>query len=174
MSNRHGADSNRLMKQLFFGFIVILLYSPVHIMSLPRVNFSEEVDQRSYWLGSINSFSEMVAVGLKKLALSPAISPEEMDRIEADILAIAASSGIKAYRENDLIVTDLFPADVAKGKDVMLLYKGSTLDEYLALKQEKARLVKSDEYRGEARREIAMRFGRLLSYPDSYLKQKLD
>ena len=133
----HKSNRFRMLKWFSVGFIVTFLCAPVNIMSLPEVNFSEEVDQRSYWLGSVKSFSEMVAVGLKKLALSPAISPAEMDKIEADIRAIARASGIQAYREKDLIVTDLFPADVAKGKDVMLLYKGSTLDEYLALKKEK-------------------------------------
>ena len=131
------------------------------------------IDERSFRLGGVSSFSEMVKVGLKKLALSAAMLPAELDEIEAEIRAIAKSEGIEAYREEDLIVTDLFPADVAKGKHVMLLYRGNTLEEYLALKKEKAELVDRGAYQGAARKEIAMKFGRLLSYPQSYLEQKL-
>ena len=76
------------------------------------------------------------------------------------------------YRETDLIVTDLFPADVAKGKHVLLIYKGTTLDEYLALKKRKSELVDSGSYAGEARKDIARQFGKLLSYPDSRHRRK--
>lgn len=69
------------------------------------------------------------------------------------------------YRESSLLVTDLFPADVAKGKDVLLIYQGGTLDEYLALKAEAAALEQAGEYTGKAREAIARRFGRMLSYP---------
>ncbi len=134
----------------------------------------KDIDQRSFRLGGVSSFSEMVKVGLKKLALSAAMSPGELDKIENDITRIAAAEGVSTFRETELIVTDLFPADVAKGKHVILLYKGNTLKEYMALKKEKAGLVAAGKYEGEARREIAMKFGRLLSYPESYLEEKLD
>ncbi len=73
------------------------------------------------------------------------------------------------WRETDLIVTDLYPADVALGKHVLLIYTGDTLDEYLTLKEEKAALVAAGNYTGEAREEIARRFGRLLSYPENII-----
>ena len=133
----------------------------------------KDIDLRSFRLGGVSSFSEMVKVGLKKLALSAAMSPGEMDNIEKDIARIAEKEGVNIYRETKLIVTDLFPADVAKGKHVMLLYRGNTLREYMDLKKQKAELVASGNYAGKARREIAMKFGRLLSYPESYLQQKL-
>lgn len=116
----------------------------------------------------------MVRVGLKKLALSAAMLPKELDKIEHDIRKIAAREGVETYRESELIVTDLFPADVAEGKHVMLLYRGNTLDQYLALKQRKKELLDNGEYNKEARKEIALEFGRLLSYPEDYLLEKLD
>lgn len=116
----------------------------------------------------------MVRVGVKTLALSAAMTPEEMDAMVDDAERIAAEEGVLLYREADLIVTDLFPADVAEGKHVLLIYKGTTLDEYLALKERRAELLKSGSYEGEARRDIARRFGQLLSYPDAVIEDKIN
>jgi len=54
---------------------------------------------------------------------------------------------------------------VAEGKHVLLIYTGDTLDRYLQMKADKSALVEAGDYEGEAREEIARRFGRLLSYP---------
>ncbi len=132
---------------------------------------NRQIDQRSYTLGGLSTFAEMVRVGVKTLALSAAVTPEEMDDLVADAERIAGEEEVKLYRETDLIVTDLFPADVAVGKHVLLIYKGPTLDEYLALKQRKSELVASDSYTGDARRDIARQFGRLLSYPDAVIEE---
>jgi hypothetical protein len=132
------------------------------------------IDQRSFRLGGLSSFGEMVRVGVKTLALSAAVSPEEMDALEGEAKRIAHDEGILLYRETDLIVTDLFPADVAVGKHVLLIYKGTTLDEYMALKTDKAALIESGNWEGEPRKEIARRFGRLLSYPESVIEHKLN
>jgi len=72
-----------------------------------------------------------------------------------------------------LIVTDLFPADVAAGKDVLLIYNGTTLDQYQNLKKDKEVLVENEEYEGKSREAIARRFGRLLSYPPYRLNELL-
>ena len=40
-----------------------------------------EIDQRSYRLGSIGTFAEMVGVGVKKMGLSAAMPPEDMDAL---------------------------------------------------------------------------------------------
>ena len=135
---------------------------------------SKQIDQRSYRLGGLSTFAEMVRVGVKTLALSAAMTPEEMDAMVDDAERIAAEEGVLLYREADLIVTDLFPADVAEGKHVLLIYKGTTLDEYLALKERRAELLKSGSYEGEARRDIARRFGQLLSYPDAVIEDKIN
>lgn len=94
------------------------------------------VDQRSYNLGGIGGFGELVNSGVKKLALSAALSPDEMDNLIEEAQKIAEKNHVNLYRESNLLVTDLFPADVAKTKDVLLIYQGTTKEEYLSLKQE--------------------------------------
>jgi hypothetical protein len=161
------------LKNPILSIILSLLISPHFCTAGESSIMDKPIDQRSYRLGGVGSFSEMVSVGVKRLALSGAMSPEEMDEIEGDIRRIAEEEGIEAYREPELIVTDLFPADVAEGKHVMLLYKGTTLDEYMALKQKINHLLKEDKYSGEARKDIARQFGRLLSYPADNIETRL-
>jgi catechol 2,3-dioxygenase-like lactoylglutathione lyase family enzyme len=125
---------------------------------------TQEMDQYSYELGVVGGFSELISAGVKRLALSAPLSSAEMDQFMLDAEKIAARHGVSVYREPDLIVTDLFPADVAVGKDVLLLYRGTTLDEYLSLKSDKAELEEKGVYRSKARIDVARRFGRMLSY----------
>jgi hypothetical protein len=161
------------LKNIFLSIIVSLIMAPQICAAGEAVNMDKAIDQRSYRLGGVGSFAEMVSIGVKQLALSAAMSPAAMDELDEDIRRIAREAGIEVYREPDLIVTDLFPADVAKGKHVMLLYKGSTLDEYRALKQKKIELLKDDSYTVEERKEIARRFGQLLSYPAANIESRL-
>lgn len=97
------------------------------------------------------------------------MTPVEMDAMMDDALVIAKRNQVQMWRETDLIVTDLYPGNVAIGKHVLLIYLGDTLDKYLALKADKATLVAAGRYSGEAREEIARRFGRLLSYPENII-----
>lgn len=143
------------------------------VLLLPHFIVAQDTDPRSYRLGGIASWSEAVSVGVKQLALSAPATPEEMDTLIGDAERIAAGFGIRVYRETDLLVTDLFPADVAAGKHVLLLYQPPTLERYLALKQEKAALIESGNYAGKVREKIAREFGRLLSYPETVIDQKL-
>ncbi|HJM09843.1 MAG: hypothetical protein QF674_07925 [Candidatus Marinimicrobia bacterium] len=124
------------------------------------------IDQRSYNLGGIGAFGEMVDAGVKKLALSAALSPENMDAIVEEAARIAKRNNVEIYRENDFLVTDLFPASITEGKHVLVIYKGETRQEYLDLKIRKGQLVASNQYTGEARKEIARQFGAMLSYPE--------
>ncbi|MDX1405138.1 MAG: hypothetical protein R3192_11395 [Woeseiaceae bacterium] len=142
--------------------ITLILAAP----AMAQNEYSKPVDERSYHLGVMGGFSEVVKYGVKELALSEVMSPDEMDDILPDALVVARRNGVEMWREPDLLVSDLFPADVAKGKHVLLIYTGDTLDKYLAIKNDKAKLVAAGEYAGEARKEIARRFGRLLSYSE--------
>ena len=99
--------------------------------SRPRATMQ---DPLAYSLGTIGGFGELVNSGVKKLALSAVLPPAEMDRLLAAAQPVAERNKVQLYRESDLLVTDLFPADVAKGKDVLLIYQGTTKDEYLQLK----------------------------------------
>lgn len=87
-----------------------------------------------------------------------------MDAFIVDAKKTASRHDVSIYRESDLIVTNLFPADIAKDLDVLLLFQGTTLDEYLALKAEKAKLEQEGTYTKEAQISISRRFGRMLSY----------
>jgi len=132
-----------------------------------------KIDSNSYNLGIIGGFSELVNCGVKKMALSEALSPTEMDGIYEEALKIAERNHVQIYRESDLIVTNLFPSDVAVNKDVLLIYTGNTKNEYLKLKAEAKQLEKEGKYNGEAKMNISKRFGRLLSYPPYRLNELL-
>ena len=131
------------------------------------------VDARSYRLGGIGAFSEMVGAGVKKLALSAALDPDEMDALVEDATRIAEENGAEIYRETDFLVTDLFPAELTDGKHVLVISSAETREEYMALKAEKVRLVEAGEYEGEARREVARSFGALLSYSQEKIEALL-
>jgi hypothetical protein len=151
--------------------IAVLIATPLFAQDDATMS---KIDQRSYQLGVMGGFAEVVKLGVKQLALSEVMSPEEMDDIMDDALVVAKRNGVEMWRETDFLVTDLYPADVAEGKHVLLIYKYDTLDQYLAVKADKAALVAVGEYEGEAREEIARRFGRLLSYPESVIDDLLE
>ena len=134
---------------------------------------SAEIDRRSYMLGGIGAFAEVVDIGIKKLALSSPMSPAEMDALIGEAQRIAADNNVELYRETDFLVTDLFSEGLTTGKHVLLIYKGAIKDEYMELKARKKQLVDSGNYKGEAREEIARDFGKLLSYPDERIDKLL-
>ena len=131
------------------------------------------IDDRSYQLGIIGAFSEVVRLGVKTIALSEVMSPDEMDDMMDDIAVIAERNEVQTWRETDFLVTDLYPANVAEGRHVVLIYTGDTLERYLAIKADKAALQAAGRYEGPAREEIARRFGRLLSYPEPVIDDLL-
>ena len=83
------------------------------------------------------------------------MSPEEMDDVMDDAMVIAKRNQVQMWRETDFLVTDLYPADVAEGRHVLLIYTGDTLEQYLALKADKAKLVAAGKYEGEKRLHAA-------------------
>ena len=127
----------------------------------------------SYELGVIGAFSEAINAGVKKIALSSPMSPDKMDDFIEDAKKVAAKHQVSIFREKEFEDTDLFPAGIAAGQDVLVLYQGNTLDAYHAWKRDKAELIQSNSYTGRARQEIARRFGRLLSYSPRKINQLL-
>jgi hypothetical protein len=135
---------------------------------------SIEIDRISFELGMINCFVEMVACGVKRLALSPPISPQDHERIKQASDDIVKGFGIQSYLEKSLLLTDLQSEEFTTGKWVILYYEDDdVLNAYLALKEKKQRLEKSGRYDREARREISREFMRLLSYPEDKIEEKL-
>jgi hypothetical protein len=135
---------------------------------------SIEIDRISFELGMINCFVEMVACGVKRLALSPPISPQDHERIKHASDDIVKGFGIQSYLEKSLPVTDLQSEEFTKGKWVILYYEDDdVLNAYLALKEKKQRLENSGQYDRDAQREISREFMRLLSYPEDKIEEKL-
>ncbi len=161
-----------------FVFVIIAaaLLSGGQACKKPAVGTGEswQMDSRSYQLGVIAAFSEVVAAGVKKLALSAPLTPEEMAQLLPDAERIAKENGVSIYLEKDFLVTDLFPEDITTDKHVLLIYLDPIKDEYLALKSEKEDLIATAQYQGEARTSIARRMGRLLSYPEERIENMLE
>ena len=134
---------------------------------------SDGIDKRSYRLGGIGAFSEVVGAGVKKLALSSPMTPQEMDALMDEAKKIAERNGVNLYRETDFLVTDLFPASVTEGKHVLLIYLDPVKEEYMALKAKKEKLIADQAYEGDARLEIARAMGRLLSYSEEKIEAML-
>jgi len=132
------------------------------------------VDVRSFHLGMINAFAEMVAVGLKPLAISPPLTPEEYEAVRADSEKIVKGSGILSFLETSLLVTDLQSPEFTEGKWSILYYKEEeTLDAYRSLKDRKRMLEERGPVPPGDLREISKEFMRLLGYPGETIERKL-
>ena len=127
-----------------------------------------KIDRYSYELGVMDCFCEMVAAGLKTLAMShPCDTKEERDSYEEDVRRICDSYGIQYYPEDEPFLTDLFPEELNKDKFNYLFFRDpETLGRYMALKREKVHMIKEGIYQGENRRHIEDQIGRLLSYAE--------
>ena len=131
------------------------------------------IDPDSFALGVVHAFCEVVAAGIKPLALSEPATPEQMQAILPEARRIAERFRVELYLETDLIQTDLFPANQTSEKHVLLMYRGDALERYLMLKRERERLTLGRGYAGEARRKISRAFGKLLSYSDARINELL-
>jgi len=132
------------------------------------------VDQRSFQLGVVFAFAEMVAADLKKMALSLPFLPKDYEPLVKDSKRIASEEGVKLRLEKRLLTTDLFPEEITRGKWVLIIYKSpKVLKTYLYLKSKKEQLLKENSYKGKERKAIAIGLGKLLSYRMEIIKEKL-
>ena len=154
-------------------FVLLLAFVPALAAAPHQAGQTPEIDERSYQLGVIGGFAEVVGVGVKRLALSSPLAPAEMDALIDEAKRIVERNNAKWFLDTDFLVTDLFPAEITEGKHVLLIYLDPVLDEYRALKAKKKALVDSNRYEGEARKDIAREMGRLLSYPEERIEQML-
>jgi len=139
-----------------------------------KAKVSKEIDRISFQLGMINCFVEMVACGVKKLALSPPVTPEDYAVIKDASDDIVKGFGIKSYLEKSLLVTDHQSPEFTRGRWSILYYEDDeVLEAYLALKEKKQHLEQSGRYDKTARQEISRAFMRLLSYPENKIDEKL-
>ena len=140
-----------------------------------------EIDVYSHALGVCEAFCEVVRAGVKRIALSHPFTQEELHRDlhgEAFLAAcakIAEKYDCKAYHLEAPVLTDLFPVSLNRGKQNVVFYReDKDIEELLAIQNEKNALQKAGQYTGDARRAIAVRYGRLLSYSDEAIERYLN
>ena len=130
-------------------------------------------DLPSYYAGITMAFAEVVGAGCKKLALSSPYSREMAEKMLPASEVAAKEYNVRLLVEPNLLVTKLFPRDVAKDKTVILIaHDQSVLDEYAELK----RLREKSDKEGNPVKleiEIAKRFGVLLSYDNETVNRLL-
>ena len=125
----------------------------------------------SYYAGVNMAFAEVLGFGCKQLALSSPYSPEDAEKMLPATEHAAKEYNCKLMVESDLLVSNLFPKDIAKGKTVILIaHDQLVLDEYLTIKKLKQH---SDEEGNpeDLELEIAQRFGALLSYDEATINR---
>lgn len=133
------------------------------------------IDHFSYQLGAADCFCEMVRAGVKKLALAhPCDTKEARDEYLPYFEELCQKYGVKLYVEDVPLLTDLFPISMNKGKYNAIFYQeDGVLEEYLGLKAEKKQAQDTGTYTLEKRRDIAWRYGKLLSYTDEGIERLL-
>lgn len=137
---------------------------------------SRPIDRYSYELGVMDCFCEMVAAGVKTMAMShPWDVREERDAFSEAVKGLCDQYRIQFYPEDDLLLTDLFPEEDCKGKFLFLFYRaGETFECYLSLKRRRRILLEEGRYMGPERRRLAEAFGRLLSYPEDGIERQIE
>lgn len=134
----------------------------------------EKLDRISFELGMINCFVEMVACGVKKMAISPPLTPEDYHHVQPLSEKMVQAFGIKSHLDKSLLITDLQTENFTKGKWAILYYHDDRiLEAYFRLKKRKDELEKTGQYDQENRQDLSRKFMRLLSYPDDIIAKKL-
>jgi len=119
----------------------------------------------------LGAFAEMVGVGLKEIGLGTPMKAEDLDPLMEEAQKIVKRHNVHLYRETSFIITDLFPKSVARGLDLLIVYKGESLKKYMSLKDRKKELLEKGTYKGRLREEISFELGDLLSYSKEAIKK---
>lgn len=122
-----------------------------------------KLDRLSFCMGMVFAFAEVVASGVKPLALSPPLETHEFDALEEDIRGTANEFGVCVGEDRDVLTTMLFDPAFTAGKAVFLLASDeSVLEEYASLKETRKRIGVQGDVDEET--DLARRFGSLLGY----------
>lgn len=94
------------------------------------------IDHYSYECGVMDCFCEMVASGLKKLAMShPCDTKAERDSYLPQVKRLCEKYGILYHPQDEALITDLFPAEANQDKYNYLFFRTQDVYEtYLELK----------------------------------------
>ena len=90
-----------------------------------------DYDKRSFIMGMIVAFSECVAGGCKRLALSPPLCPGEYERYGPEACGIIEKHGLLHYHERN---GDM-PPD-GRWEWIVIAARRETVDEYLRLRRQ--------------------------------------
>ena len=90
-----------------------------------------KLDQRSFILGMITAFSECVAGGCKRLALSPPMSPADCGAFAPEIYDIIEKHGLLHYREENLD-----QPEAGRFEWILIAGRQETLEQYQALRSQ--------------------------------------
>lgn len=133
------------------------------------------IDPYSYHCGVMDSFCEIVAAGIKPMALShPFASREERSEYREYVRKLADQYGVLLAEEDSLPVTLLFPAEVCEKAYVFLFLGSSAVQErYLALRDQTAELRRSGQYDTQAQLTAAREFGSLLGYTSEAVERMI-
>lgn len=124
----------------------------------------------SYYAGITAAFCEIVANGVKQLALSPPYTDAELAQMMPITYQIGAEHGVTVYIDADFLVTPLFDPAFTAGKHVILLAQSeAVVEQYLALKAWRKTAVSTNTLH-----QIARQFGHLLSYSDTAINQLIN
>lgn len=140
-------------------------------MSHPLSKIIPNFDLYSYYAGINMAFAEVVGMGCKQLALSSPYSMKVAEEMLPATEYAAKEYGAVLMMESDLLVSQLFPPNIAKDKTVILIaHDQSVLDDYQMLKK----LKQNSNEEGnpdDLETEIAQRFGALLSYDEATINR---
>ena len=140
-----------------------------------KMSISYTLDQKSYEIGMINSFIEIVACGVKPLAISPPIEPENLPLMEEVSRELSEGFGTKYCVVESLMITDIQSAEFTKGKNSILYYKDDkVIERYHEMDRQIAELTAAGKYCGKIRRDLSIEFGRMLGYPMDVVLHKVD
>jgi len=135
------------------------------------MELNPRLDKLSFDMGVLYAFAEMVARGLKPLALGIPLKPSELDEVLPLAEEIAAEHGVKVYAETSLLDTLLFDMQ-GRQVQVLILYRDpEVLEQYLELKHLEEQRSGGAEVDQVA---IARRFGHLLGYSEDEIENMLE
>ena len=109
---------------------------------LEEAEKEQPIDNYSYQCGVMDCFCEMVASGLKKLAMShPCDTKAERDSYLPQVKKLCEKYGILYHPQDEALITDLFPAEANQDKYNYLFFRTQDVYEtYLELKKRQKEL----------------------------------
>jgi hypothetical protein len=122
------------------------------------------LDERSFQLGVIAAFAELVGIGMKPVGFSHPMDPQHAEALFEDARTITERNGAQLFCEKEFIVTPLFPESATEGKHVLVIHSPESKVAYDALHAERDSLEPE---------ERARRLGRLLGYPEETIDRML-